>query len=64
MEKQKSLWVKVSKDKYELIEAVGDSAADLARQIGVTENAICSAVSKAKTRHNNSIYKRIYIDEE
>lgn len=61
---KKVLWIKVSNDKYELIEAMGDTAYDLAKACGVTMNAVCSAVSHAKGRHNNSVYKRIVYDEE
>lgn len=38
------MWVKVTKDEYELPEAVADTAAELAKMLGVSKNAICSSV--------------------
>lgn len=39
------MWMKVSDDKYELPVAVADTAAELARILGVRTNVIYSAVS-------------------
>lgn len=60
----KYVWIKVTHDKYEHIVAMGDTPYELAKECGVTYNAICSAISHAKKRHNNSIYKKVVIDEE
>lgn len=47
MEKQKYLWLKISADKYQLPEAVADTAAELARMLGVGK----SAISQNKRRY-------------
>ena len=60
----KYLWMKVSMDKYELPLIVCDSAAELARRIGVPTVNIRSAISKAKKRGHRCRYVRVVIDEE
>lgn len=60
----KYLWMKVSMDKYELPLIVCDSAAELARRIGVPQVNIRSAISKAKSRGYRCKYVKVAIDEE
>lgn len=60
----KYLWMKVSMDKYELPLIVCDSAAELARRIGVPQVNIRSAISKAKRRGYRCKYVKVAIDEE
>ena len=59
-----TVWIKVSEDKYELIEAMGMSSAELARKLGVSENTVRSAVAHAERKGGNSMYKKVVIDEE
>lgn len=47
MKQQKYLWLKISADKYQLPEAVADTAAELARMLGVGK----SAISQNKRRY-------------
>lgn len=60
----KYLWMMVSMDKYELPLIVCDSAAELARRIGVPQVNIRSAISKAKNRGYRCKYVKVAIDEE
>jgi hypothetical protein len=56
MEKQERyLWLKISRDKYELPEAVADTAAELARMLGVGKSAI------SKSKH---LYIKVRVDGE
>lgn len=54
------LWLMVTKDKYQLPLAVADTAAELAKIVGVTPEAIIKSV----THKRNSRYIRIYVDLE
>ena len=47
MKQQKYIWLKISADKYQLPEAVADTAAELARMLGVGK----SAISQNKRRY-------------
>ncbi len=57
------LWIKTSKDKYEFIEQMGDTAKELAERCGTTENNIYSAISNAGKKGFNSIYKKVVLEE-
>lgn len=48
------LWMKVTNDKYELPIAVGDSAFDLAKQLGINANVIYSHMSHFKAGRTKS----------
>lgn len=63
---QKYIWMKVSRDEYELPEVIGDSAEDLARKCGTTSNAIFTAINHAEHRGYRCQYKRVPVlkDEE
>lgn len=59
------LYMKVTRDKYELPLAVADSIAELGRILGIENtNKIASAISHSKHGRMNSTYKRVVIDEE
>lgn len=57
------VWIKTTNDKYEFIVAMGDTAGKLAKEIGTPTNAIYSAMSHAKKKGYNCIYKRVVIEE-
>ena len=55
----RKIYMKLSKDKYELPEAVADSAAELARMVGTTENVVYSSISRGlKT------YVRVEVEDD
>ena len=59
------LWIKVSRDKYELIEAVADTAPQLARMCGVTPLAVYHGVSKVRLHAQKwTAYRRIEVPVE
>lgn len=62
--KTRSLYLLVSSDKYELPLAVADSIRELSALIGVREDAIRSAMSKARKRGNRCRYVKVVIEEE
>lgn len=64
MEKKKFLYLKVSRDKYELPEAVAGSAFELAMMIGVKKDAVLCGIAHAKKNGTWSCYRRIEIEEE
>ena len=53
------LYIKTTKDKYELPVAVADSAEELAAMVGTTKNNVYSCISK---RYKG--WKRVVIDDE
>lgn len=53
------LYLRVTKDKYELPLAVADSAQELAVMVGTTKNVVQSCISK---KHKG--WKKIVIDDE
>ena len=63
---KRTLWIKVSNDKYEHIEAMADTASGLARICGTTTNAVISAISHAKSGRNRgrSQYQKVVIDDD
>ena len=56
--------MKVSKDKYELPEAVADSAGELARMLGITENAVYCGMSVAKKHGYRCRFVKVEIDDK
>ena len=58
------VYVKVSNDKYRLIECMADSPAELGKILGVSGDAISSAISHAKKKGFECIYERIEIDKD
>ena len=61
---KKKLWLLVTFDEYELPLFVADSAGELGRHVGLSSNAIISAVSKAKKYGFKSRYHSVDIDDE
>lgn len=55
------LWIKTTNDEYEFIVAMGDTVGALAKECGVTENAIYSAMSHAKAKGKKSVYKKVVL---
>lgn len=58
----KVVYMAVTKDKYELPIAVADTTAELAKLVGVSRNAINSAISHAKKKGFNSCYVKVVIE--
>lgn len=58
------VYMKVSKDKYELPEAVAGSAAELARMVGVQENTIFIAIQRQRRYGWKGQYVRVEIGDE
>ena len=58
------VYMKVSKDKYQLPEVIADSVKELAEKCGESPRIVSSLASKAsKGKHKNSPYIRIEIEE-
>lgn len=57
------LYVRVSKDRYELPLAVADTCRELAKMCGVTPNLIYSCISHAKKKGYRSEYQKVIISE-
>lgn len=62
--KKETVYMKVTKDKYELPVAVANSARELANIIGIKENSIHSAISHSKNDGWHSCYIKVELDEE
>ena len=58
------VWLKVTKDKYELPVAVAESAAELARICGTTENYVRSSASHHRHRRRRGRYISVEVEEE
>lgn len=59
------LYIKVTKDKYELPLAVAGSVAELARITGANENTIRSIICRyEKGQKKRSIYQRVEVEDE
>ena len=59
------LYLRVTKDKYELPVAVADSPRELAQMIGVSRDTILSSLSHVKAGQiRNSIYKLVEVEDE
>ena len=57
------IYMKITKDKYELPIAVASSAKELAEICGTTRNAIMSSISKAKVGIIRPRYIRVIIED-
>ena len=64
MKRKRYVWMKVSRDKYRLPEAVADSAVELGRMIGKSPDTIISAEFHARKRGYNSSYIKVEIDND
>lgn len=59
-----SVYMKVTKDDYELPEAVADSIMELADMLGVKRQSIYDSMRHVETRGSWSPYKKVDIGEE
>ena len=57
------IWIKTTNDKYEFIVAMGDTVKALAVECKTTENTIYSAMSHAKKKGKNSVYKKVVVED-
>lgn len=58
-----TIYMEVTKDKYELPLAVAGSVSELARMLGITANAIFCSMSLAKSRGHRQRFVKVVIDE-
>lgn len=58
------VWMKVTKDKYELPVVVADTCVELAAILGVSENSIRTAICNSKRQHYNTVYRKVEITED
>lgn len=58
------VYMKVSKDKYELPVAVAATMQELAMMCGTSVNAINSAICHSKVRGGRCVYVKVEIDDE
>lgn len=58
-----TIWIKVSADKYEFIEEMGDSVAILARKLHMNPQSIMRSRWKEKRFGVWTPYKKVVIDE-
>ena len=59
-----TVYMKISKDEYELPEAIADSAAELAKLLGVKEQSIFDSVRHSKSRGHRGQYVKVEIGDE
>ena len=60
----KYIWIKTTMDKYEFIVAMGDTAQELANEVGVGVNTINGAISHCKKLGIRCCYKKVAIDDK
>ena len=61
----RKIYMKVSKDKYELPEIVADSTLELSQLMGVRKNSVDSAISKQKHGvRRKSMYVVVEIEDD
>ena len=58
------LYMKVSRDKYQLPEAVCETVVELAQRCGVKPQTISGAMNHAKKKGGTSYYVRVEVDDE
>ncbi len=58
------LYMKVSRDKYQLPEIVCESLKELAERSGVKPQTISGAMNHAKKKGGTSYYVRVEVDDE
>lgn len=59
----RQVYIKVTKDKYELPIAVADSPMELAKICGTTSNAIRSGIYHEKKNGKRSCFKKVILEE-
>lgn len=57
-----TLYMLVTKDKYELPLVIADSLGELADKLSIPKNRITSAISHAKKKGHKSIYVKVQCD--
>lgn len=57
-----TLWLMVTKDKYELPLAVADTSAELERMLGLREKSIIKQIYKAKKANRKCQYIKVEVD--
>lgn len=60
---KKKLWMKVTNDEYELPLAVAESAAELARMVGVKPESIYTIMSRSRKGKQHSPYMVVTVDD-
>lgn len=58
------VWLKVTRDRYELPVAVAETGAELARICGTSENNVYNTINKAKALGHWSQYIRVEVEED
>ena len=59
------LYIKTTDDEYELPVAVGESIADLARQLKVSHSVISHSINKTrKGIYHHSVYKKVEVEDD
>ena len=59
----KVIWMKITKDEYELPVAVADTAAELARMLNVSVDTIYSATSRRRNHGDKTAFVKVEVDE-
>lgn len=59
-----NVWMRITRDKYELPDAVADSASELAKICGVSKYTIKSSIHQAKQKGYRSRYIKVKIEED
>ena len=60
-----TLYIKTTDDEYELPVAVGESIADLARQLKVSCSVISHSINKTrKGIYHHSVYKKVEVEDD
>lgn len=59
-----TIYMKVSKDEYELPEAIADSAVELAQMLGIKAQSVYDSMKHVKSRGSKSPYIKVEIGGE
>lgn len=59
-----AIWMSVTKDEFELPLVVADSAAELARILGLTRCAVSSCISKARDNGTRCKYVKVEVEDD
>ena len=59
----KVLWMKITKDEYELPVAVAETAAELARMLNVSVDTIYSATSRRRNKGDKTAFVKVEVEE-
>ena len=60
---KKRLWLKVTRDEYELPLAVADTSEELSRMLGLKRKSIMKQINKAKNKNRKCQYIVVEIEE-